>query len=181
MTTDHRSIISNDLITVVQRSLFTFQKSTYHSMLFLRVYSNSSTDNSSTDNSSTDNSLTDYSWTDNSSTDNSLIDNSSTNNSSTDSSSTIYSLTDNWLTDNWSTPIIDWPFITSTYFFVKFRQFRCNFKFRNSGPDFFTSGLFLRLKLGLPVGLARPAAGRGLGDEIGPNSRWWDKVVITPG
>jgi hypothetical protein len=30
------------------------------------------------------------------------------------------------------------------------------------GPDLFLSGLFLRLKLGLPVGLGRPVARRGL-------------------
>jgi hypothetical protein len=37
------------------------------------------------------------------------------------------------------------------------------------GPDLFTSGLFLRLKSGLAVGLA--GAVGGLGDEIGPDSR----------
>jgi hypothetical protein len=67
------------------------------------------------------------------------------------------------------------------------------------GPDLFTSGLFLGLKLGLPVGLGgaggpiRPHVGLtqlaipiltpkiGLGDESGPDIRWWESRVITPG
>jgi hypothetical protein len=64
-----------------------------------------------------------------------------------------------------------------------------------SGPDLFTSGLFLRLKLGLPVGLAGAEGPNqltqlatsiltskiGLGDESGPDIRWWENGVITPG
>jgi hypothetical protein len=64
------------------------------------------------------------------------------------------------------------------------QQFLCEFEL-NIGPDLFTSGLFLRLKLGLPVGLAGAkgpdqltqlvtpmlTSKIGLGDESGPDIR----------
>jgi hypothetical protein len=73
---------------------------------------------------------------------------------------------------------VECPGLSNSFWFVKLFEFKLeighllsNLKFtkfdekiveflafRTAGPEFFTSGLFLRLKLGLPVGLARPTA-----------------------